>query len=222
MKNKNQSGRTILEMLAVLAIIGILSVMGVAGITIAMQHYRLNATTNQVKTAITALKSANLKLKSVVDADGVPCVPNGSATRMACPKLETQMSVDLADVFSDDLSDSGACRKYNTTAGITATICQSATDSSGKQIETATDKKNNTINTKYVGDARIEVTMALPKSAITDKKALTVDGCSMLIGPHVPYDAITIGGITCSHDEVEKGIGDCNTTALCKKLIPNT
>lgn len=218
MKNKNQSGRTMLEMLAVLAIIGILSVMGIAGITIAMQHYRLNATTNQVKTAITALKSANLKLKSVVDADGVACVPGGSATRMACPKLETQMSVDLSDVFSEDLSDSDECRKYNTTAGITATICQSATDSSGKQIETTQNKEN----TKYVGDARIEVTMALPKSAITDKKALTVDGCSMLIGPHVPYDAITIGGITCSHDEVEKGIGDCNTTALCKKLIPNT
>ncbi len=51
MKNleiKNESGRSMIEMLGVLAIIGVLSVGGIAGYSKAMQKYRINKTIEQI------------------------------------------------------------------------------------------------------------------------------------------------------------------------------
>ena len=45
---KNQSGRSMIEMLGVLAIIGVLSVGGLVGYSKAMERYRVNETINQV------------------------------------------------------------------------------------------------------------------------------------------------------------------------------
>ena len=45
---KNQSGRSMIEMLGVLAIIGVLSVGGLVGYSKAMERYRVNETMNQV------------------------------------------------------------------------------------------------------------------------------------------------------------------------------
>ncbi|MBR3661918.1 MAG: hypothetical protein IKN67_01405 [Alphaproteobacteria bacterium] len=45
---KNESGRSMIEMLGVLAIIGVLSVGGIAGYSKAMQKYRINKTIEQV------------------------------------------------------------------------------------------------------------------------------------------------------------------------------
>ena len=42
MKNVNESGRSMVEMLGVLAIIGVLSIGGIAGYTMAMNRYRAN------------------------------------------------------------------------------------------------------------------------------------------------------------------------------------
>ena len=42
MKNVNESGRSMVEMLGVLAIIGVLSTGGIAGYTLAMNRYRAN------------------------------------------------------------------------------------------------------------------------------------------------------------------------------------
>ena len=42
MKNVNESGRSMVEMLGVLAIIGVLSIGGIAGYTLAMNRYRAN------------------------------------------------------------------------------------------------------------------------------------------------------------------------------------
>ena len=42
MKMKNESGRSMVEMLGVLAIIGVLSIGGIAGYTMAMNRYRAN------------------------------------------------------------------------------------------------------------------------------------------------------------------------------------
>ena len=42
MKNTNESGRSMVEMLGVLAIIGVLSIGGIAGYTLAMNRYRAN------------------------------------------------------------------------------------------------------------------------------------------------------------------------------------
>lgn len=46
MKNVNESGRSMVEMLGVLAIIGVLSVGGIAGYTLAMNRYRANEILN--------------------------------------------------------------------------------------------------------------------------------------------------------------------------------
>ena len=44
---KNESGRSMVEMLGVLAIVGVLSVMGIAGYTVAMNNHRANEALNQ-------------------------------------------------------------------------------------------------------------------------------------------------------------------------------
>lgn len=46
MKNVNESGRSMVEMLGVLAIIGVLSIGGIAGYTLAMNRYRANEILN--------------------------------------------------------------------------------------------------------------------------------------------------------------------------------
>ena len=46
MKNVNESGRSMVEMLGVLAIIGVLSIGGIAGYTLAMNRYRANEIMN--------------------------------------------------------------------------------------------------------------------------------------------------------------------------------
>ena len=47
-KNQNESGRSMIEMLGVLAIIGVLSVGGIAGYSKAMMKYRINKTIEQI------------------------------------------------------------------------------------------------------------------------------------------------------------------------------
>ena len=44
--NKNETGRSMVEMLGVLAIIGVLSVAGIAGYTLGMSHHRANEIAN--------------------------------------------------------------------------------------------------------------------------------------------------------------------------------
>ena len=51
MKELNESGRSMVEMLGVLAIIGVLSVGGIAGYTQAMKKYRANEITNTISMA---------------------------------------------------------------------------------------------------------------------------------------------------------------------------
>ena len=46
LKNKNEQGRSMVEMLGVLAIIGVLSVAGIAGYTVAMRSHRSNEIVN--------------------------------------------------------------------------------------------------------------------------------------------------------------------------------
>lgn len=47
-KNKNESGRSMVEMLGVLAVIGVLSVAGITGYTVAMNKHRANETINRI------------------------------------------------------------------------------------------------------------------------------------------------------------------------------
>ena len=48
MKNINESGRSMVEMLGVLAIIGVLSIGGIAGYTMAMNKYQANEIVNTI------------------------------------------------------------------------------------------------------------------------------------------------------------------------------
>ncbi|MBP5343847.1 MAG: hypothetical protein J6Y85_02075 [Alphaproteobacteria bacterium] len=48
MKNTNESGRSMVEMLGVLAIIGVLSIGGIAGYTMAMNKYQANEIVNTI------------------------------------------------------------------------------------------------------------------------------------------------------------------------------
>jgi len=62
-KFKNESGRSMVEMLGVLAIIGVLSVGGIAGYRTAMNRHRANEILNTLNTSMmvldTALKTSN-------------------------------------------------------------------------------------------------------------------------------------------------------------------
>ena len=53
MNNKNQNGRSMVEMLGVLAIIGVLSVGGIAGYSKAMLQLKINKTINQITSIVT-------------------------------------------------------------------------------------------------------------------------------------------------------------------------
>jgi type II secretory pathway pseudopilin PulG len=57
MKNINESGRSMVEMLGVLAIIGVLSVGGIAGYSKAMNKYKINKTTDQVSTLVANIRT---------------------------------------------------------------------------------------------------------------------------------------------------------------------
>ena len=59
MKNTNESGRSMVEMLGVLAIIGVLSIGGIAGYTLAMNRYRANEILNAAALVSIAATSAD-------------------------------------------------------------------------------------------------------------------------------------------------------------------
>ena len=56
---KNETGRSMVEMLGVLAIIGVLSVAGIAGYTMAMKKYKANEAANAISMAVILAKTAN-------------------------------------------------------------------------------------------------------------------------------------------------------------------
>ena len=57
MKNFNETGRSMVEMLGVLAIIGVLSVGGIAGYSKAMSKYKINKTTDQVSMLVANIRT---------------------------------------------------------------------------------------------------------------------------------------------------------------------
>jgi prepilin-type N-terminal cleavage/methylation domain-containing protein len=56
--NKEQSGRSMIEMLGVLAIIGVLSVGGLAGYNMAMRRHKINKTNDQITQIYMNLRTA--------------------------------------------------------------------------------------------------------------------------------------------------------------------
>ena len=85
MTMKNESGRSMVEMLGVLAIIGVLSIGGIAGYTMAMNRYRANEIIDTAsKVAIVAM-TANAGAGGAADISDlgnnitIPCIANDAA-----------------------------------------------------------------------------------------------------------------------------------------------
>ena len=64
MKNNNQSGRSMIEMLGVLAIIGVLSVGGIAGYSKAMMKFKINKSIDQVSQIVANTRTLYARQKS--------------------------------------------------------------------------------------------------------------------------------------------------------------
>lgn len=60
MRQTNESGRSMVEMLGVLAIIGVLSIGGIAGYVLAMRRHMANETANQVMMASVILQTGQI------------------------------------------------------------------------------------------------------------------------------------------------------------------
>ena len=64
MKNNNQSGRSMIEMLGVLAIIGVLSVGGIAGYSKAMMKFKINKSIDQVSQIVANTRTLYARQKN--------------------------------------------------------------------------------------------------------------------------------------------------------------
>ena len=73
---KNESGRSMVEMLGVLAIIGVLSVGGIAGYTMAMNRYRANEVVDMANKyaviAYSAYMTSKMMNNGTADANAIP------------------------------------------------------------------------------------------------------------------------------------------------------
>ena len=105
MKNVNESGRSMVEMLGVLAIIGVLSIGGIAGYTMAMNRYRANeglAAANLLRIeAIAQDKDGELSYTDVFSGADLPAgVTSIKATNDGKVTIE-YADPDVANVASD-------------------------------------------------------------------------------------------------------------------------
>ena len=66
MRQTNESGRSMVEMLGVLAIIGVLSIGGVAGYVLAMHRHMANETANQIMMASVILQTGQIPDEDVL------------------------------------------------------------------------------------------------------------------------------------------------------------
>ncbi|MBR1915230.1 MAG: hypothetical protein IJ830_02150 [Alphaproteobacteria bacterium] len=88
MKNVNQNGRSMVEMLGVLAIIGVLSAGGLAGYSKAMFKHKLNTTMDQITMLVTNIRTmygtqgdyTGLDNEAAVNLGIVPAVMGSGAT----------------------------------------------------------------------------------------------------------------------------------------------
>ena len=101
MKNFNENGRSMVEMLGVLAIIGVLSVGGIAGYSKAMNKYKINKTTDQISMLVANIRTL---FSSQGNYDGLTnqqakkfgVVPNDMYTKVS--------SDDITNAFGGDVT----------------------------------------------------------------------------------------------------------------------
>lgn len=115
LKNKDMTGRSMVEMLGVLAIIGVLSIGGISGYTVAMRRYKANEIIDLAsKFATIALSTCQTRLEKQPEKYKT-IQPNLSAVRESCfnaisaedatlalPAELNSMSVVTAAVIAND------------------------------------------------------------------------------------------------------------------------
>ena len=127
MKNINESGRSMVEMLGVLAIIGVLSIGGIAGYTMAMNKYEANEIINTIVQAAihcrtkTPPASGNINMMTAVDASSkyfatLECtnVADGSVTFTYTNDTTETVSPNVKRMVCKGLgvSNDDACTSY--------------------------------------------------------------------------------------------------------------
>lgn len=77
MKQINENGRSMVEMLGVLAIIGVLSVGGIAGYSKAMNKYKINKTTDQVSMLVANIRTLFSSQGDYANLDNINAIKFG-------------------------------------------------------------------------------------------------------------------------------------------------
>ena len=108
MIKKNETGRSMVEMLGVLAIVGVLSVAGIRGYTVAMRKYRANEIANAISLMGATMKTTNEVIdaqhpKSYQDLLDVSSDPSGVDRLEAISDTEVVLEAD-----SEELCDAVA------------------------------------------------------------------------------------------------------------------
>ncbi|MBP5343849.1 MAG: type II secretion system protein [Alphaproteobacteria bacterium] len=108
MKNTNESGRSMVEMLGVLAIIGVLSVGGIAGYTMAMNKYRANEIVNAVVQAAVECRTRGTFSDTDISAHGLTFTKTGTAVDCVkgtgAVKFKVSSSLNVAQTVCKALS----------------------------------------------------------------------------------------------------------------------
>lgn len=105
---KNQSGRSMIEMLGVLAIIGVLTVGGLQGYEYVMKRHRISTTIQQVAVAMQSARGLFLKKITSDDIDENGCIPI----------RYVMQGVDLCEEGND--------RSFKTEIGACVSVCRNA------------------------------------------------------------------------------------------------
>ena len=102
---KNESGRSMVEMLGVLAIIGVLSIGGIAGYTLAMNRYRANEILNTASMVAIQAMTANggagdtLNLSANNAPNRPACIANDADIESTANGIVT-VKVDIANCLA--------------------------------------------------------------------------------------------------------------------------
>ena len=137
---KNESGRSMVEMLGVLAIIGVLSVGGIAGYTMAMNRYRANEVVDMANKyaviAYSAFMTNKMMNNGTEDSSVIPAFvdtglytsPTGSATNVVngttignATVTESSVSITLS------FTEKKVCEAVATSLGAVATAVEGET-----------------------------------------------------------------------------------------------
>lgn len=129
MKNVNESGRSMVEMLGVLAIIGVLSIGGIAGYTLAMNRYRANEILNAA--SMVAIEAV---ARAATSTDGTATVDYATMAGVSLPtganriigyhngQVEITVNEDYPEVATLVHDLSGARMSEACTAGKACTL----------------------------------------------------------------------------------------------------